>query len=357
MKRKILLVCAALLLTALLSGCAFWMDGEYLSVTPHEAQAELAEHAVAEVSSFAQLRNVLSDMVEHYQEKCVITVVEQNSATADHSINAAITYVMENTPIGAFAVERIDYEIGTNRGRTVVALDIKYTRSRADVLGMDNIQNTEEMTGHIIKALEQNEAYVIMRAKEYQAIDYTQIVQDYANMHPDLIMETPQVGVFVYPQRGNDRIVELTFIYRTDRETLRNMQQRVATVFTSAELYVKETTQVMDIYARLYSFLMERDEYSLETSITPAYSLLYHGVGDSRAFANVYAAMCRNAELDCTVISGTRDGEPRSWNLVRFRGKYYHVDLLSCNESGGFAMHPAAEMDGYVWDYSAYPAS
>ena len=44
---------------------------------------------------------------------------------------------------------------------------------------------------------------------------------------------------------------------------------------------------------------MERYDYRIETSITPAYSLLRHGVGDSRAFAVVYAAMCQQAGLEC----------------------------------------------------------
>ena len=357
MKRKILLGCAALLLTVLLSGRVFWMDGEYLSVTPHAAQEELAQKAAAEVTSYAQLCNVLTDMVENYREECIISIVGFNNATTDYYISAAIDHVRKNTAVGAFGVEKIDYEVGVNRSTAVVAMDIYYTRTRADILGMNKVRNTEEMTARITQALEHHDAYVVMRTDEYQTVDFTQLVQNYANEHPDLIMETPQVSVFVYPQRGQDRIVELTFTYRTDRESLRKMQEQVSPVFTSAELYVKETTQVRDIYARLYSFLMERDEYTLETSITPSYSLLHHGVGDSRAFANVYAAMCRNADLDCTVISGTRDSEPWCWNLVRFRGKYYHVDLLGCSEKGKFEMLSASEMDGYVWDYSAHPSS
>ena len=136
---------------------------------------------------------------------------------------------------------------------------------------------------------------------------------------------------------------------------LQDMQQQVQAIFTSAELYVKQTTTVMDTHSRLYSFLMGRNNYTLETSVTPSYSLLCHGIGDSRAFANVYAAMCTDAGLECHVISGIRDGEPWCWNLIRFRGGYYHVDLLRCHEDNRFAFKSAEEMSGYVWDYAAYP--
>ena len=69
-------------------------------------------------------------------------------------------------------------------------------------------------------------------------------------------------------------------------------------VFESAVLYVSGDGAEKQKFSQLYAFLMERFDYKVETSITPAYSLLRHGVGDSRAFATVYAAMCRLAGLE-----------------------------------------------------------
>lgn len=357
MKRAAGIAVTVIMLCSLLGGCGFWMAGDYLSVTPHEAYSEVTGAAVVEVTSYVQLRNALQEMVESYAQSGIISIASFSNATVDFYVSTAIGYVTKNTAIGAYAVDEITYEIGTNRGAAVVAVKIEYLHSRVDVLGMPQVRNTEEMIAAVTSSLNSNEAYFVLYTDSYESLDFIQLVQEYSNNNPDLVMELPQVGVSLYPARGSERIVELTFTYMTDRDALREMQERVAEVFTSADLYVKQTTQVKDIYSRLYSFLMERDDYTIETSITPAYSLLQHGVGDSRAFANVYAAMCRRAELDCMVISGTRDAEPWCWNLVRFRGKYYHVDLLRCSENGGFEMRPASEMNGYVWDYSAYPVS
>ena len=134
------------------------------------------------------------------------------------------------------------------------------------------------------------------------------------------------------------------------------MKQLVWPIFTAAELYVQGGTDPHDQYAQLYSFLMERFEYSLETSITPSYSLLCHGVGDSRAFATVYAAMCRRAGLEFMTITGTRSGDPWTWNIILDNGTYFHVDLLRSNAGGQFWELTDLEMRNYVWDYSAYPA-
>ena len=173
-------------------------------------------------------------------------------------------------------------------------------------------------------------------------------------------MECPQVVVNIFPETGTSRLVELKFTYQTSRDALRVMQTQVHTVFESAAMYVssysKETEKFEQLYGFLMNFLVEGD-YQLETSITPAYSLLRHGVGDKKAFATVYAAMCREAGLDCQVVTGTRDGDPWVWNLIRVDGAYYHLDLLRCSERGYYRTYPDNQMDGYVWDYSAYPAS
>ena len=133
------------------------------------------------------------------------------------------------------------------------------------------------------------------------------------------------------------------------------MQSQVKPVFDSAALYVCGEGSENQKFSQLYAFLMERFDYKVETSITPSYSLLRHGVGDSRAFATVYAAMCRAAGLECIVVTGTRSGEPWSWNIICEDGYYWHVDLLHSNEGGRFRKVLDADMEGYVWDYSAYP--
>ena len=162
-----------------------------------------------------------------------------------------------------------------------------------------------------------------------------------------------EVGVYPNDQPGT-RIVELRFTYQTSREALRQMQNQVNRVFSSAELYITSDNTDIQKYSQLYSFLMERYDYSLDTSITPAYSLLIHGVGNSEAFASVYAAMCRQAGLECQVISGTKNGEAWYWNLIRVDGKGYHVDLLEASSQGGFFYLTNEQMEGYVWDYSAH---
>ena len=203
-------------------------------------------------------------------------------------------------------------------------------------------------------SLENCSSGLVVLVEDYQARDLVQFVEDHVNSNPQTCMEMPQVAVSVFPELGSSRIIEIIFTYQNSRETLRAMQESVSDIFKSAHFYINPSADNNEKYSQLYSFLMERYDYTLETSITPAYSLLRHGVGDSKAFATVYAAICRQAGLNCQVVSGTKAGEAWHWNVLENNGINYHLDLLECNLTGTFSVKTEAEMTGYVWDYSAF---
>ncbi|MBR3978673.1 MAG: hypothetical protein IKJ94_03505 [Oscillospiraceae bacterium] len=347
---KRILASLVLVSSLLLTGCGFWMNGERLYITPHQGSLQQTSGEITEVETYQQMRDALVQKIEAGSRDLVVSVSSFDEATADFYVNTAITHILQKTPIGAYAVNDITYEIGTNRGEQVIAFHVDYRHGIGEIMQIKSAENEEEAITHITNALKECDDSVVFYAKAYVDTDFALLVEDFANRNPDLVMEQPQVRVVVYPNSGEERIVEVSFTYQNSRADLRKMQEQVENIFTSAELYVQQT-KVKETFARLYSFLTERNDYTLETSITPAYSLLHHGVGDSRAFANVYAAMCRRANLDCQVISGTKNGEPWFWNAVRYQGRYYHVDLLS---GGKFQMLKDEDMTGYVWDYSAF---
>lgn len=353
MKRSFLVVC--ILFCTLLGGCAFWMDGERLSVTPHQEQIPQAGDEVIEVFSNAEMQSAVVNLIESGADRGILTASAFSRGTLHYYADAAIESILQNNPVAAYAVNKITYEIGTNRGEPVIAFNIDYIHDRSEILRIKPAKSMSDAESLIYGALANCEESLVLHIKQYKQIDFAQLIQDYGNNNPNIVMEIPRIVTNTYPEQGDDRVIELIFTYQTSRDQLREMQELVSTVFTSAELYVDETANVSGIFSQLYAFLMERHDYVLETSITPAYSLLHHGVGDSRAFANIYGKMCRQEALDCRVVTGTRNGQPWCWNIIRYRGVYYHVDLLYCKEIGKFSMQDPFDMDGYVWDYNVYP--
>lgn len=346
---------ALLVMTCLLlSGCSL-MDGEHLSVTPHELPVSGSQTAILSVSNYGELKAVLESMVQAGTESTVINVAQYNQNLLNNGVKTAVSHLKENYPLGSWAVEEVEYEIGTGGGQPVVSVNISYIHGRSQIRQVQSVEDMEAMEASVETALEECADSLVLLVDAYDRKDLVQMVEDFADAHPNLVMEVPAVAVGVYPnEEAGTRVVEMRFAYQTSRESLRQMQNQVRRMFSSAELYINSDGSESQKFSQLYTFLMERYDYTIGTSITPAYSLLVHGVGNSEAFASVYGAMCRQAGLECQVISGTKNGEAWYWNLVRIDGKWLHVDLLEASTRGGFFCSDREQMEGYVWDYSAY---
>lgn len=347
-KLAVVIVLAAFFLT----GCSNWMDGSYVSVIPHVDQDYASASEMIEVSDYNELKSAVENLVSKGIEDGLISLVSYDARNAEDSLIRVVRYIKTSYPIGAFAVDSIDYELGTSGDLPAVAIHIQYNRNLSQLRTLKRAKGMDEAMVVLQNAADNYASSAIVLVEDYSSLDFSQALQDYADASPDRIMEVPQLTVNTYPRNGTNCVLEVFFNYQTNRDSLRSMQRRVEDVFSSARLYVSGDGEAEEKYTQLYAFLTERFDYQYDTSITPSYSLLCHGVGDSRAFAVAYAAMCHSAGLECSVVSGTRNGEPWFWNMVCSDGLYRHVDLIHSSE---FTMLADDEMSGYVWDYSAYP--
>lgn len=353
--KRILILCICLCL--LLSGCHTFLDGNYLWTSPHQAQENPSGEDMLQAANYDELLTALADMTENGTENGIIYISQYTSGQFEEEMGKAVKTTLENNPIAAYAVDEIQWEEGTNSGQKAVAVSISYLHNRTEIRKIQYVATTEQAEEKISDALKNVETGLVLYLADYEHTDFVQLVEEYALKNPQYVMETPQTIVNVYPRWGTSRVIELKFAYQTPKDSLENMQRQVSPIFSAARLYVTGDAEESQKFSQLCSFLTERFEYKFETSVTPAYSLLRHGVGDSKAFSTVYAAMCQTAGLECRVVSGTHLGERWYWNLIYVDGNYYHLDLLGCSKAGFFQMLTDDEMQGYVWDYSAYPAT
>lgn len=354
MKRVALL----LVICLLLSGCGTFMDGEFIWEQTHPIASYPDSGQSISVSDYQQLYAALTDCIEAGIERRTISVAMYDRETLEQDITRAIDVVCLENPVAAFAVQEIGYELGTGGGEAVLSLQVQYSHDRNEIKRIIAVQDNSAALQEIYSALNACDAGIVVRIASYEDADFVQLVEDYAMAHPEFVMENPQLTVNIYPENGVDRVVELKFNYQTSRDTLRGMQIQVRKLFDASLDMVSVTQDDREKFSQLYALLLERfQSYNFETSITPAYSLLVHGVGDAKTFATVYAAMCREAGLECMVVTGTRAGEPWYWNIVRIDEAYYHLDLLRAKEEGAFSLLTDSIIDeGYVWDFTAYPA-
>lgn len=348
-------VCLLMLLSLLLSGCNAWLDGSYVSVTPHKEQNNQMESQLQAVSSYSGLYRVLKNMIRSGKESGLIIVENYNQLVVARDMSLVAETIQVSDPYGAYAVENIEFELGTNTGKPALSVNIQYYHDRSE---LQNIKTTDEMQSaetEIAKALDNCDSNLVLYIEQYQERDLVQWVADYASQNPEKIMETPQVTANLYPETGEQRIVELKFTYQTSRDVLRTMQTQVSQRFRDICTSIRRADDQEKHQAAFTHFLNLFPEYQQETSITPAYMLLMQGVGDSSAFATLYASACRQTGLENYVVTGTRDAQPWHWNIIRVEDVYYHVDLLRCIQEGELRMYTDAEMTGYTWDFSMYP--
>lgn len=350
-------VCSLLLLFAVcfgLTGC--WMEGNYVSVTPHPHQDEYRELGQLYASSYREMRAALSQLIADGAQRGIIFLTDLDEKTGSGYMETIVQNLFRTDPVAAYAVETVQYELGTNTGRKAIAVEIQYKKSKAEILQIQQVEDMAQAMEQVGIVLEQAGTSVVLRIDTYEPADFTLMVRRFADENPDKVMEMPQVVASVYPEEGTSRVVELVFSYRTEPQELLHMKELVLPVFTAAELYVQGGREPRDKYNQLYGFLMERYDYTYASSETPAYSLLQEGFGDSRAFASIYSAMCNKAGLNCRVISGMRDGEEWYWNQIVMDDATYYVDILRSNSQGDLIMLSEGEMVGYVWDAAYYVA-
>ena len=348
------LTALALVLALILPGCG-WMDGSYVSVTPHQVGiGQTSEGNARAVRNYTELRGALVGLIDSGAVEGLFSLAEYPRADVVRDMDRAVEYAMGAYPVGAYAVESIDYDFGTGLGASALSVDITYRRSREQIASIRTVRWASGVRKEVESALDECLDTLVLQVTGYQEMDVSGMVRDYATRNPDKVLEIPVVSVRIFPDRGDIRVLELGFHYRTDRETLREMREQVQPVFSSAVLYVTGQASERTKFSQLHTFLTERFDYQIETSVTPAYSLLCQGIGDSQAFAQVYAVLCSRIGLEAQIVSGTKDGAAHWWNLVKIDDGWFHVDLL-----GSRWFEPLTDelMAGYEWDREAYPAA
>lgn len=338
-----------------LTGCNRLSGGYYVYVEPHREESQRDDNEFFVVHSYSEICKAVESFIEEGQESGVVFFndYDENMLKADLTLMA--DHVKNKFPLGAYALKNIEYEIGNASNGYAIAFNLSYIHSRNEIKKIQHAASFMEAKDAIYTALSHCDADLTLLVDGYANADIVQIIEDYAMSYPDIVMEIPNVSISTYPETGASRVLELKFNYSTSRDVLRNMKNTVSPIFSSASLYVSGDAESSEKYLQLYAFLSQRYDYRFESSITPAYSLLRHGVGDSKAFAIVYAAMCRNADLACYVVSGTKSGQPYFWNIIQENDTFYHVDIPQSIKEDHFLRLHDDEMLDYVWNYSAYP--
>lgn len=358
----------ALLLAVLLSGlaaCGVWVGNEYRSVTPHSEEPyteppPTEEEPPPTVHNRAELRSAVLSMISDWTEHSVI-LVEDYSGDISEDLAQTVQYATKEDPVGAYAVDFADAEFTGDAAEGSIALNIVFRRSAAEIGSIVTVGSDKAACERIDEVLTNYAPSLTVRIRMYGQTDFVSYIRTYCLEHPEQILALPELVAQVYPESGATRILELHFLYPDTRDEMRVKQDAVNTILASASNYVRSRTDDAERVDRLCRFLTTRFSYTVceEEPVTPAYSLLCEGKAHSQSFASVFFAECREAEIDCRIIRGERNGAAYYWNMIRLDGQYYYVDLMRMIEPEAYELRllttQELEEEGYVWDRAELP--
>lgn len=364
MKKTAALLILSILLIGL-TACGNWVGDEYLSVTPHSEVPYTEPEPTQEelpptVSNRNELRGTVLSMIRDWTEHSTI-LVEAYSGDIAGDLAETIRYATKEDPIGAYAVDYADAELTGNAASGSIALNIVFRRSAAEISAIVTVSGNAGAYDKILEVLTNYNPALTLRIRNYEETDFVSYIRTYCLEHPEQMLALPELSAQVYPEEGETRILELHFLYPDTREEMRVMQSSVDTILASASNYIRYGKTDTERASRLFRFLTTRFSYAVceDEPAMPAYSLLCEGKAHSLSFASVFFAECRNADMDCRIISGTRNGIPHYWNMICLDGQYYYVDLMR-----GIALEEydltllttqKLEAEAYDWDRAELP--
>ena len=350
------------LTVVLLCGLTACRSSDYLSVQEHQDPFSYKETTVEDtqeqelrVSDYYSLRTALISLMTQGEEHAQV-YLDGYSGNADNDLKRVVSYLTESDPVGAYAIDYINYERQRTPGSNAVLFDVVYRRSANEIAAIRSVRGNEQANSVLYTALEEFAPSVTLQISGYTEEDFAQTVREYCLYHPEKTVPCSDLSVSVYPQSGNVRVVEFHFSYDLSREDLRIRTGDTATALSSAYNYIRYGQSAEDCLKLTLSYLIGRFPYK-ESEDASVYSLLCEGVSDSTAFSSVLAYLCRNAKIPCFVVEGTKQGIPYCWTVLQIDGVWYHLDLARnvLEENRTLLLMTDSEMLGYDWDSEKYP--
>lgn len=354
---KQLWILLLLILMATLTGCSDILASEYTEVTPHSEQnVTESDEDVLTAANYLSLENAIRSFVQNGAPRGVIRIYDY-SGDIEADLETAAHEISENDPLGAYAVEDIDYELTQIVAYHEANISITFRRTSEQIDSIVRVAGNVALADQINGAMKQYASELVMRLSYFNDQDCAEFARQYYQSHPLTAMQMPQITVHIYPEYGNVRTIEMLFRYEQSAQELQAMQEAVATSVHAAGEYVRYRETESGKLQLLYTYMMERFTYELKSMPTPVYSFLCDGIADAEGCAKSLQIICDQIGMECRTVEGSYNGAPYSWNIICVEGVYVHVDLLRAitEKTDSLRLFTDDMMGAYSWDTEIYP--
>jgi len=352
-------------------GCASLLEDEMRTERPHQHDPyERPPEEQIEVSDFEELmEEILGLIMQHADTGLIVANSYDGDITAD--VERASHEIMNNDPIGVFAVA--DITATTNRIVSFfeVEISIEYKRTKQQLDSLVNISTERYLSTELLNIMSDYLDEAVFRTSlRITGDDIIGFARDVYYMNPRRIYMLPVIAVETFRGSGDDKIFEVRFgfasiaqasILRRYADTL-NIYVRhnaiLAVGETDAEILLSLASNLIastgfdDGTARTIS------EHGAQNPAATAYGALVTGNAVGEGFAMAFKALCDELGLDCRVVLGHIDGMVHAWNIVALEGDFYHIDVAMGAVGGIETAFLKTDLDfseRYTWNRARTP--
>jgi hypothetical protein len=339
----------ALILALLLSGCSQLLEREYQSVEPHVEQAAAEEDpSILKAESYQGLVSAVLHFVSEGLESGKVRLYKYTGDVAS-DLEAACAEVLTEDPLGAYALEGIDHEYNRIISYYECTLTFHYRRTEAQIDAIQSVSGQSAIRDAIRGAMEEYQPDLALRLTNYYA-DPEALQESVRQAYRELGLAglgRPEVTVQLYPESGSQRIAELTFDYGVNRATL---LAQASAVERTAQALLSERYDSDEEMA----WALAQAIHCGEGGEVSAYAALVNGEANHLGAAMTYQGLCQLAGIPCQLVSGTREGKGRYWNIIEVDGVFRHVDVYAQLPREAF-FRTDSQMEDYRWETEDYP--
>lgn len=306
--RKKSILALALLLCLGLSGCGEVLAGSYQTSVPHVDRPATAEDSSAiRVENYRELVSAVLYLVSQGEDGGTLQFYDYPEDVETALTNACLEVATQD-PLGAYCVDYIRHETTRVVSYDQATLSIHYRRTMDQVHSMVRVTGTSAIRTELREALANFEPEVVLRVTYFSEDEESirALIRQAYYDNPVSALGFPQVEINLYPDSGNQRVVEILLTYPESVEELRakaaDLSHMVADIVEG--YWDLEPNQILPEGVKA---LAERVTYDPEGPAN-AYSALTEGQANSEGMALTYILLCGRAfwvrGWDCSIVEG-----------------------------------------------------
>ena len=357
MKRCIALLVVLLSTGFLLTGCS--TARSYTSVTTHVDQRVTEDDpSVLRAETYQELVSSILHFVSEGEESGTIRLY-QYTGDVESDLETACQEVLEEDPLGAFALESIGHEYSRIVSYYECEFTLVYRRTAEEIDAVTTAASTVSFREQLQQAMDTfSERLAIRTSLSVSEETVLEMVTQYYYETPSLAVGFPSVTVSFYGgEESTQKIIEIEFGYTQSSDTCAEMQEEL---LTTAYTLLTELNASSADPAGLWAVYRTLAEYPIYAGISTssAYRFLVNQKGSQQGASLSLLLLCQLMDFDAYYVEGSA-GEytEHSWVMVQIGDVWCHMDLSLADDQSSF-LHSDDEMTAlsYAWDQEEYPA-